>query len=154
MISEAHRLATWWARRSDIKAGDQTLIFMNGVCYLVECFDDAPNHYQVEYVVSKQDFDYYYEGIKKHGKIGQIKSILEAPNGYDSDYRQYHTTNEGKPGANRNEVEYGRKSSKVVRLDSDQTSGREQSPSDRSGDSQSGRDNSENGLDSQTFKTQ
>ena len=77
---------------------------------------------------------------------------MEAPNGYDSDYRQYHTINEGKPGANRNEVEYGRESSKVVRLDSDQTSGREQSPSDRSGDSQSGRDNIENGLDSQPYK--
>ena len=49
---------------------------MNDACYLVECFDDALNYYQVEDVVSKQDFDYYYEGIKKHGKVGQIKSIF------------------------------------------------------------------------------
>ena len=125
---------------------------MNDVCYLVERFDDALNYYQVEDIVSKQDFEYYYEGIKKHGKVRQIKSILATPDGYDSNYRQYHTSNEGKSGVNRNEIEHGRESSKMVRLDSNQTSGREQSTSDRSGDSQSSRDNIKNNLDSQQYE--
>ena len=47
-LSEAHRLTTWWARRADAEAGDRTLISMNDVCYLVECFDDALNYYQVK----------------------------------------------------------------------------------------------------------
>ena len=140
-LSEAHRLATWWARGSEIEAGDQTLIFMNDVCYLVECFDDALNQYQVEDVVSKQDFDYYYEGIKKNGKVGQIKSILAATNGYDSDYKQYHTADKGKSGINRYEIEHRRESEDVVRLDSNKTAGREQSSSDGSRDSQSGSEN-------------
>ena len=36
----------------ELEAGDQTLIFMNDVCYLVECFDDALNYYQVEDVIA------------------------------------------------------------------------------------------------------
>lgn len=136
-LSEAHRLAVLWARNQNTVVGDQTLIFMNDVCYLVECFDDALNYYQVEDVVSKAEFDTIYKEIKKNGKVGKIKSILATANGYDSNYRQHSTFDEGKPSADSYEAKHRRESPEVVRLDREQASGRERSSNNGSRDSQS-----------------
>ena len=135
--SEAHRLAVWWARRSDIEAGDQTLVSMNDTWYLVEKFDDALNYYQVEDKISQSEFDAIFKEIKKSGKVGQIKSILAAPDGYGSVDRQYNSVEKRESGLDSVETRYGRESSEVVRLDSKQVERRERSSSDGSRDSQS-----------------
>ena len=136
-LSEAHRLAILWARNKHTVAGDQTLIFMNDVCYLVECFDDALNYYQVEDVLSKAEFDAIYKEIRKNGKVGQIKSILAAPNGYDSVNRQLSSIETGKSSADSDETQHGRESAEVVRLDREQAEGRGRSSSNGSRDSES-----------------
>lgn len=136
-LSEAHRLAILWARNKHTVAGDQTLIFMNDVCYLVECFDDALNYYQVEDVLSKAEFDAIYKEIRKNGKVGQIKSILAAPNGYDSVNRQLSSIETRKSSADSDETQHGRESAEVVRLDREQAEGRGRSSSNGSRDSQS-----------------
>ena len=41
---------------------------MNDVYYLVECFDDALNYYQVEDVISKADFENIYKELKENGR--------------------------------------------------------------------------------------
>ena len=137
-LSEAHRLAVWWARNPNIEAGDQTLIFMNNTCYLVECFDDALNNYQVEDVVSKADYEYYYKEITKNGKVGKVKSILAAPAGYDSNNRQYNSLNQRKPSVDSNEAQYRGENSKMVRLDREQIARGKQFERNGRGDSQSG----------------
>ena len=105
---------------------------MNDVCYLVEYFDDALNYYQVEDVVSKAEFDTIYKEIKKNGKVGQIKSILAVPNGYDSVNRQHSSIEKGKSSVDSDEAQYGRESPKMVRLDREQAEGRERSSSNGS----------------------
>ena len=73
--SEAHRLAIWWANRKDVQIGDQTLISMNDRWYLVEKFEKAENHYQVEEYVTKTEFKKIFKEIKEHGRSGRVKSI-------------------------------------------------------------------------------
>lgn len=135
--SEAHRLAVWWARRVDVEAGDQTLISMNDNWYLVEKFDDADNYYQVEDLVTKVEFEVIFEEIKKNGNIGKIKSILSTTNGYDSYNRQHYPFDEGESGSIDSKIKHRSQGSKMVRLDSNETKGRERPASYRSGDSES-----------------
>ena len=137
-LSEAHRLAVWWARRSDIVAGDQTIIVMNDVHYLVECFDDALNYYQVEEVISNEDFDIIYKEIKQNGRSGQIESVQESTDFIDKLYKSSGFTKTRKSSANSNETRHGAKNSGVQRVGEISSSGRERSSSNGSRDSQSG----------------
>lgn len=140
-LSEAHRLATLWARKSYTEAGNQTLIFMNDVCYPVECFDDALNYYQVEDVISKAEFDNIYKEIKQYGRSGQIKSVQGSFDEHDKLYKSNNSSKTGKSGIDSNEARHGRKNSKLVRVDSPENKRRERSSSDRGGDSQSSSEN-------------
>ena len=136
-LSEAHRLAVLWARNQNTETGDQTLIFMNDVCYLVECFDDALNYYQVEDVVSKAEFDIIYKEIKQYGRSGQIKSVQGSTDFIDKLYKSNGFAKTRKPSANSNETRHGTEDSKVQRVGEISSSGRERASSNRSRDSQS-----------------
>ena len=104
-MSEAHRLAVWWAR------------------------------------ITKSEFETIYKEIKRNGNIGQIKSILAAPNGYDSVDRQHNSIEKGKSSADSLETQYRRESPEMVRVASSENNWRERSASDRGGNSQSGSEN-------------
>jgi hypothetical protein len=136
-LSEAHRLATWWARKETTDTGDQTLIFMNDNCYLVECFDDALNYYQVEDVLSKVQYDEVLKEIKENGRSGQIKSVQGSLDWYDQLYKSSDTSKGRKSSIDSTKAQHGRKNSQMVRVASSENKGREQSSSNGSGDSQS-----------------
>ena len=138
VLSEAHRLAVWWATKSDTETGDQTLISVNYRWYLVEKFDDALNNYQVEELISNEDFEFVFKEIKEYGRSGKIKSIQSSFDEYDKLYQSSYTTKAGKSSSNSNETQYGRKDTKVVRVDSPTLEGRERPAGDGNGDSQSG----------------
>ncbi len=140
-LSEAHRLATWWAREETTKAGDRTLIFMNDVCYLVECFDDALNYYQVEGVVSKADFEDIYKEIKEDVRSGQIKSVQGSSDFIDKLNQSISTSQKGKPSSNSNTARYRAEDNRVQRVGESTLARRERSSSDRGRDSQSSGEN-------------
>ena len=135
--SEAHRLAIWWTQQKDVQTGDQTLISYHDNWYLVEKFEDADNHYQVEEFLTKAEFKKIFKEIKEYGRSGEIKSILAAPNGYDSNDRQHYSLKGRESSSYSNEAGYGREDTKVVRLDSQQIDRGERATSDGSGDSSS-----------------
>ena len=135
--SEAHRLAVWWTRQKDVQTGDRTLISYHDNWYLVEKFDDADNHYQVEEYLTKAEFNKIFKEIKEYGRSGEIKSILAAPNGYDSNNRQYYSLKGRESSSDSDAARYGREDTKVVRLDSQQIDRGERASSDGSGDSSS-----------------
>ena len=141
VLSEAHRLAVWWASKTDTETGDQTLISVNYRWYLVEKFDDALNNYQVEELISNEDFEFVFKEIKEYGRSGKIKSIQSSFDEYDKLYQSSHTTKAGKSSSNSNETQYGRKDTKMVRVDSPTLEGRERPTGDRNGDSQGGGEN-------------
>ena len=135
--SEAHRLAVWWARRSDVEVGDQTLISMHGRWYLVEKFEDATNYYQVEAFVPKAEYNIIIKEIKEHGRSGKIKSIQESTDFIDKLYKSSDTLERGKSGVDGNKAGHGRKDYKIQRVDQIETARRERSSSYGSGDSKS-----------------
>ena len=135
--SETHRLAVWWTRQKDVQTGDRTLISYHDNWYLVEKFDDADNHYQVEEYLTKAEFNKIFKEIKEYGRSGEIKSILAAPNGYDSNNRQYYSLKGRESSSDSDAARYGREDTKVVRLDSQQIDRGERASSDGSGDSSS-----------------
>jgi hypothetical protein len=141
MLSEAHRLATWWARKETTIAGDQTLIFMNDVCYLVECFDDALNYYQVEDVISKAEYNEILKEIKDYGRSGQIKSVQGSFDWYDQLYKSSDSFKGRKSSVDSNKAQHGRKDSQMVRMAPSENKGRERSSSNGRGDSQSSGEN-------------
>ena len=106
--------------------------------YLVEKFEDAENKYQVEAFITKAEYNKISKEIKEYGRSGKIKSILAAPNGYDSNDRRSYRIEGRESGFDRAETQHGRENSKMVRLDSEQAQGRERSSSNRSGDSEGG----------------
>ena len=139
--SEAHRLAVWWATKSDTETGDQTLISLKDNWYLVEKFDNAENNYQVEELISKADFEFIFKEYKANGKIGKIKSILSTTDGYVSNDRQYNAVQTGKSSTDNSQTQYRGKGAEMVRLDSNQIEGRERVAGDGNGDSQGGGEN-------------
>ena len=136
-LSEAHRLAVWWARKPNTETGDQTIIVMNDIRYLVECFDDALNYYQVEDVISKEEFDIIFKEIKEYGRSGQVKSVQGIFDEYDKFHKSNNSSKAGKSSVDSDKTRYGRKDSELVRVASSENKGRERYSSNGSRDSQS-----------------
>ena len=137
VLSEAHRLATWWARREDVSAGDRTLISMKNRWYVVEMFDDAENYYQVEGWIRKADYNKVLEDIKKYGRSDRIKSIQRSTNRIDM-FDQSSGSLEGRESSsNRVRVEYREKNKQIQPMDQETPYWRERSASDGNGDSSS-----------------
>ncbi len=137
VLSEAHRLATWWARREDVSAGDRTLISMKNRWYVVEMFDDAENYYQVEGWIRKADYNKVLEDIKKYGRSGRIKSIQGSFDWYDQLNKSGGSFEGRESSLDSYKSKHGEENSKMVRMASSENKGRERSSSYRSGDSES-----------------
>jgi len=138
VLSEAHRLAVWWATKSDTETGDQTLISVNYRWYLVEKFDDALNNYQVEELISNEDFEFVFKEIKEYGRSGKIKSISGSTDFIDKLNKSGYSLEGRKSGSNGYETQYGRENNPIQRMGEDQIEGRERVAGDGNGDSQSG----------------
>ncbi len=151
--SEAHRLAVWWAKRSDTETGDQTLISIHDEWYLVEKFDDADNNYQVEEYITQEQFEQIFKEIKEYGRSGQIKSVQGSFDFYDKLNQSSNTFGSKKSSVDSYETQYRGKDNKMVRMASTKNSERERTSSDRSGDSESrSADRQGDNLNQNTFK--
>ena len=139
--SEAHRLAVWWANQPNVQTGDQTLISMNNRWYLVERFDDADNHYQVEKFLTKSEFEEVFKEIKEYGRSGKIKSVSGGIDFIDKLNKQGYSLEERKSSALGYETQYGRKDSQIQQLGKDEVAGRERLDGDGRGDRKGGGSN-------------
>lgn len=139
--SEAHRLAVWWANQPDVKAGDRTLISMNNRWYLVERFDDADNHYQVEDRIPKKEYDKINEEIKANGRSGKILSIQRALTNYNKFDKLNNPLERGESSIDSIKTQFNRENTEVGRLDSFEVAGRERIDGDGSGNRKGGGSN-------------
>ena len=146
-LSEAHRLAVWWPYKKDVQAGDQTLISMNGVWYVVEKFDDATGQYQVEERLRNEEFETIYKEIKERGRSGQVKSISTAIDRFNSVDRQRNLNEKRESSALGNEVGYGGQNNQIQGLGEDEIARRERSASNGDRNSQSGGEDKQESAD-------
>ena len=134
--SEAHRLAVWWASKSDVQTKDQTLISMNGKWYLVEKFDDSLNHYQVEDYITEREYNFIEKEIKEHGRSGYIKSIQRSTDRLDLLDQQRNSDGNEKSGVDRDETRHGSQNQQIQQMGKAESQKRE-TASDRNGDRES-----------------
>ncbi len=135
--SEAHRLAVWWARRTDVITGDQTLISMNDKWYLVEKFDDALNNYQVEEFVPKTEFKKIFEETKLYGRSGKSGSLSRGIDRSDMFYQRSSSDIDGESSANGFKIGYNQEKTIVQRLVENEVGWGKRSERDGGGNSES-----------------
>ena len=131
---EAHRLAIWWAKHDDVETGEQTLISMNGVWYVVEKFDDADNGYQVEEKITVAEYKVVRKEIDEYGRSGQIKSVQGSTDFIDM-LDQSGGSSEGRgSSADRLQLEHGGKNQQIQQVGEISLEGRERAGGDRQRD--------------------
>jgi hypothetical protein len=111
---------------------------MNGTCYLVERFDDALNSYQVEDIVSKEDYKEINKEIIIYGRSGKIKSVQGSTNFIDMLNKSSGVLERGKPSVDSSKTRHGIQNSPVQRMGEIPIDRREPTPSNGRGDSQGG----------------
>lgn len=142
--SEANTLATRWAHRADIKAGDQTLISYHDSWYVVQKFDDFDLGYQIMERIAQKDYDKIVEDIKRNGASGRIQSIQRAFTDFAQFDKQRNSARRSESSPHSLQVEHGGENSEVLR-DSKTATPRGQTQNDGGGDSKSRR-SSKQGL--------
>ena len=120
-----------------MQTGDQTLISMNNRWYLVERFDDADNHYQVEEFITKAEFEEVFKEIKANGRSGKIKSVSGSVNFIDKLNKQGSSIKGRKSSSSGYEAQYGREDNQIQRMGEKAPEGREQVGNDGNGDRES-----------------
>ena len=136
--SEANTLATRWAHRADIQAGDQTLISYHDSWYVVQKFDDSDLGYQIMERIAKKDYDKIAEDIKRNGASGRIQSIQRAFTDFAQFDKQRDSARRAESSPHSLQVEHGGENSEVLR-DSKTATPRGQTQNDGGGDSKSRR---------------
>ena len=130
---EAHRLAIWWAKHDDVETGEQTLISMNDVWYVVEKFDDADNGYQVEERLTAAEYKSVRKEIDEYGRSGQIKSVQESTDFIDL-LDQSGGSFEGRgSSADRIQPQHGRENQQIQQVGESSLEGRERPGGDEQG---------------------
>lgn len=136
--SEANTLATRWAHRADIQAGDQTLISYHDNWYVVQKFDDSDLGYQIMERIAKKDYDKIAEDIKRNGASGRIQSIQRAFTDFAQFDKQRDSARRAESSPHSLQIEHGGENSEVLR-DSKTATPRGQTQNDGGGDSKSRR---------------
>ena len=83
-FSEANELATRWAHREDIEAGDQRPISYHGKWYLIEKFDSADLKYQIVDTLTERKVAEYQKEYNDYGKSGKGQSLSDSTDSIDT----------------------------------------------------------------------
>ena len=145
--SDANELATRWAHREGVQAGDQRIVPYHGKWYLIEAFDDSTLGYQIVRPLTASQYKQYSEG-KSNGIING-QSVLE-----DAD-ELGELDSEGKWDGGRRlhsaPLSFGQRGENlVVREMGSQQTGERASGSQKLGDHKSGGENQQ-GIGAVTF---
>lgn len=141
---DANTLATRWAHRADIIAGDQTLVSFHDAWYMVEKFDDSDSGYQIVGEITENDYNRIAEDIKRNGASGRIQSIQRAFTDYAQFDKRRDSARREESSPRGVQTEHGGEDTKVLQVDRDESQ-RGQTQSDGNGDSK-GRRKSKRGV--------
>ena len=133
--TQANELATRWAHRADVLAGDRTAISFNGSWYLIEKFDSSDLGYQIVAKLTQRQYQLYME--ERTNGVGKGQSIQKGVSSITSIHRRASSSNGGVVSDNSVSPRNGRGDSEVQRVGQEQSQ-RGGTASDRNGDSKGG----------------
>lgn len=133
--TQANELATRWAHRADVLAGDRTAISFNGSWYLIEKFDSSDLGYQIVAKLTQRQYQSYME--ERTNGVGKGQSIQKGVSSITSIHRRASSSNGGVVSDNSVSSRNGRGDSEVQRVGQEQSQ-RGKTASDRNGDSEGG----------------
>lgn len=135
--SDANELATRWAHRDTIEAGDRALISYHDTWYVIEKFDDSDLGYQVVEKVSYREYSRIAKEISESGRSGRIQGI-QGRIARDGQFYQFgDSLDRGESGSDRVRTQHDGKDSRLVQMDRYEHE-RRQTSSDGRGDRKSG----------------
>ena len=134
--SEANTLATRWAHRADVQAGDRTSISYRDKWYLIEKFDDTDLGYQIVAQISEKQYQEFME--ERNNGIGKEQSIQKGVSDITSIDRRRNTSVRRVVSDNSLSSGNRRSDHEIQRVGEEQSQGR-QTSSDGSGDRESRR---------------
>lgn len=134
--SEANTLATRWAHRADIQAGDKNLISYNGNWYVIEKFDSSDSGYQIIEKISEKQYQSYLEEFENGNR--QKQSIQKGVSRITSLDRQRNSSIGEQYSVDSSPSRHRGQDNQIQRVGKEQSQ-RGQTQSDRSGDSKSRR---------------
>ena len=133
--TQANELATRWAHRADVQAGDRTAISFNGSWYLIEKFDSSDLGYQIVAKLTQRQYQSYKE--ERTNGVGKGQSIQKGVSSITSIHRRASSSNGGVVSDNSVSPRNGRGNSEVQRVGQEQSQ-RGETASNRNGDSKGG----------------
>lgn len=134
--SEANTLATRWAHRADIQAGDKNLISYNGNWYVIEKFDSSDSGYQIIEKISEKQYQSYLEEFENGNR--QKQSIQKGVSRITSLDRQRNSSIGEQHSVDSSPSRHRGQDNQIQRVGEEQSQ-RGKTQSDRSGDSKSRR---------------
>lgn len=133
--TQANELATRWAHRADVLAGDRTAISFNGSWYLIEKFDSSDLGYQIIAKLTQRQYQSYME--ERTNGVSKGQSIQKGVSSITSIHRRASSSNGGVVSDNSVSSRNGGGDSEVQRVGQKQSQ-RGEDASDRNGDSEGG----------------
>ena len=133
--TQANELATRWAHRADVLAGDRTAISFNGSWYLIEKFDSSDLGYQIIAKLTQRQYQSYME--ERTNGVSKGQSIQKGVSSITSIHRRASSSNGGVVSDNSVSPRNGGGDSEVQRVGQKQSQ-RGEAASDRNGDSEGG----------------
>lgn len=133
--TQANELATRWAHRADVLAGDRTAISFNGSWYLIEKFDSSDLGYQIIAKLTQRQYQSYME--ERTNGVSKGQSIQKGVSSITSIHRRASSSNGGVVSDNSVSSRNGGGDSEVQRVGQKQSQ-RGEAASDRNGDSEGG----------------
>ncbi len=134
-VTQANELATRWAHRADIEAGDQTAIPFNDNWYLIKKYDDSDWGYLIDAKLTEQEYLTYKEEWENGN--GREQSIQEGISRFTSLDRQGDSSIRGKSNNDSSRSQQREKNQEVRGVGQEQSQ-RWETRSNGSGDSESG----------------
>lgn len=133
--TQANELATRWAHRADVLAGDRTAISFNGSWYLIEKFDSSDLGYQIIAKLTQRQYQSYME--ERTNGVSKGQSIQKGVSSITSIHRRASSSNGGVVSDNSVSPRNGGGDSEVQRVGQKQSQ-RGEAANDRNGDSEGG----------------
>ncbi len=145
--SQANELATRWAHRADIKAGDQAAISFQDKWYLIEKVDDADWGYQIIAQMTEKQYQEYTEDREN---VAEKQSLQESVGEITSINRRAGSADGGVVSDNSLSSRNRRGDSKVQQLGQEQAR-RGETQRNGSGDSESSSSGEQSGVSRAKF---
>ena len=123
--SDTNQYCTQWSYREDVFVGDQTIVFHNGRCYVIEKYDDIEFKYQIVGRIRYADYTALREEILTDVRNNNESTIKGMVDIYNKRNRQGNWTEGRGQGSNSDSVEYRREDRQILQMDTNQDSGRE-----------------------------